>query len=60
MIDQALKKLRARDDVSTREAHVLESAVSTILDVAKNETFVRADVPLANSNILLEGLVPIS
>jgi CRP-like cAMP-binding protein len=57
MIDLALKKLRARDDVSAREERVLESAVYTILDVAKKETLVRADVPLSNSNILLEGLV---
>ena len=57
MIDQALKKLRARDDLSPSEGQVLESAVATTMDVGKRETFVHADVPLSNSNILLEGLV---
>jgi CRP-like cAMP-binding protein len=57
MIDYALKKLRARDDVSANEEHVLRSAILTVLEVGKDETFVRADVPLTNSNILLEGLV---
>jgi CRP-like cAMP-binding protein len=57
MIEYALKKLRARDDVSENEEHVLRSAISTVLEVGKDQTFVRADVPLSNSNILLEGLV---
>jgi len=57
MIEQALKKLRARDDLSPSEEQVLESAVAKTMAVGKRETFVNAEVPLSNSNILLEGLV---
>jgi CRP-like cAMP-binding protein len=57
MIDYAFRKLRARDDVSAEEEASLTSAVSEMIEVGKDVTFVRADVPLTNSNILLEGLV---
>jgi CRP-like cAMP-binding protein len=57
MIEFAFKKLRARDDVSAREEDVLRSAISRVVEVGKDVTFVKADVPLTDSNILVDGLV---
>ena len=56
MIDAAFQKLRARDDVTAGEEAVLRAAISCIVHVGKDETFVKANVPLNNSNILVEGL----
>ena len=57
MIDFAVKKLRVRDDVSAREETVLRSAVSHVINVGKGAAFVKANVPLTESNILIDGLV---
>lgn len=57
MIDYALNKLRARDEVSDTEEAVLRSAISHVMPIGKDVTFVRADVALTSSNILIDGLV---
>jgi CRP-like cAMP-binding protein len=57
MIEHALKKIRARDDVTADEEAVLRGAISTIVEIGKDVTFVKADTPLTNSNILIDGLV---
>lgn len=57
MIDYALNKLRARDEVSDTEEAVLRSAISHVVPIGKDVTFVRADVALTSSNILIDGLV---
>lgn len=57
MIDHAINKLRARDDVSADEEAILRGAITNIVEIGKDVTFVKADVALTNSNILIDGFV---
>jgi CRP-like cAMP-binding protein len=57
MIDHAIRKLKARDDLTDVEEVVLRAAASDIVEVAKGMTFVKANAPLTASNILIDGLV---
>ena len=55
MLDQHLKKLRARDDISAEEEKVIDELVSEIVEVPADRTLVRNGTELHESILLLEG-----
>lgn len=57
MIEKHLLKLRARDEVTTKEERVLRALVSEVRTVPAKATVIRAGQRLTTSTLLLEGLM---
>ncbi|MDB5682582.1 MAG: Crp/Fnr family transcriptional regulator [Sphingomonas bacterium] len=55
-MEKLFRKLEKRDSLSAEERQALDRAVSNVVEFAPRETIVLADVPLTNSNLLLDGL----
>ena len=56
-VDDLLKKLRVRDEVSEREAKVLRDAITDIETVKAGRTLVRTGEAISRSTLLIDGLV---
>ena len=57
MIDRHLMKLRARDDISVDEERAIRSAVSEVVEIPSDRTFIRRGQFLEHSTVLLDGLM---
>ena len=55
MIEAHLKKLRARDDISTEEEEALRTMVSQVVDVPQDRTVIRHGEDLPHSTLLVSG-----
>src|SRR6476469_11117850 len=55
MIEAHLKKLRARDDISTEEEEALRTMVSQVVDVPQDRTVIRHGDDLPHSTLLISG-----
>ena len=56
-VDDLVKKLRLRDEVSDREAKVLRDAIAEVQKIPAGRTLVRTGQAISQSTLLIDGLI---
>ena len=57
MIEAHLRKLRLRDEISAEEEQAIRGAISEVRELPSDKNYIRADVELTTSTMLLEGVM---